>query len=164
MVEPDLSLRFRQNQYPWAFSRGAGINKNAGVEIYFPGIRLRERGEDNPPSPPFEGLSLARPLAAPPVTRPQRVTTKWKPLHIRLQLSCESLHSAQHRAHFTADTARCHHWIALTFTKSFSTGTLYIGCVCARAAIAVCVWQMPHACASLETSVTDAPNLPVIAF
>lgn len=47
-VEPDLSLRFRQNQYPRAFDRGAGINKNAEVEMYFQGSTHGERGEDTP--------------------------------------------------------------------------------------------------------------------
>lgn len=103
-----------------------------------------ERGEDTT----LKGLSLARSLACLPVTRPQHVTTKWKPFHIRLQLSCESLHSAQHRAHFTADTACCHHWIALTFTKSFSSGTevfTYV-CVC----VYVCVKKTQRACVNLK--------------
>lgn len=127
-VEPDLSLRFRQNQYPWAFDRGAGINKNAGVEMYFQGSTHMGREERTPP-----WRALVRLLASLPVSHPQPITTKWKPFHIRLQLSCESLHSAQHRAHFNADTACCHHWIALTFTKSFSGGTWAFACgsVCA---------------------------------
>lgn len=57
-----------------------------------------------------------------PVTLPQHMGTKWKPPCVWLLLSCESLHSTQHRAHFSADTACCHHWIALTFSKSFPTG------------------------------------------
>lgn len=57
-AELDLSLRFRQNRYPWALNRGAGINKNAGVEKYISKrthIGRERRGEDNP----VEGLSLA---------------------------------------------------------------------------------------------------------
>lgn len=89
--------------------------------MYFQGSIGGRRGP-----PRLKGLSPA----CLPVTRPQRVTTKWKPFYIRLQLSCESLHSAQHRAHFTADTACCHHWIALTFTKSSSAETGAFTCVC----------------------------------
>lgn len=56
-VDPDLSLRLRQIQYPWAFNRGAGINKNV-----FPG-----EGRGQPPSPPhrpFACLSACHPSSA----------------------------------------------------------------------------------------------------
>lgn len=71
-----------------------------------------------------------------PVTSPRHVTTRWEPFHILFQLSSESLHSAQRRAHSAADTACCHRRIALTFTKSSSpgNGTLLV-CVC------VSVWM-----------------------
>lgn len=90
-------------------------------------------------TPLLNRFLLTRSLALLPVTRPQCVTTKWKPFHIWLQLSCESLHSAQHRAHFTADTAYCHCWITLTFTKSFSRGSS--ACICLLDTAHMCLFE-----------------------